>query len=1236
MIAGAIEIQMMADLARLKKDMDDAKSVVGNAAQSMQNAANMVKSAFGLIGASLSVGAIVKFVDGLIEAAGSLHDLSQQSGASVEALSAFSKIGLTTGTTAETIAGAMNKLAKGLAVSSEESKGAGAALKVFGLNFDTFIKLKPEAQLVALAKAQATFADGSGKSAAMMTLIRGEGAKLIPFLNDLAKAETLAGTVTAQQAKLADDFKDSITELGGSFKAAATGVALDFLPVLIKLGGLFEPALKVAAAYFAAFVAAPAIFSAAAAGFSALTAAMAAGATVSGVLSASMATTIAMTQAMIVEVGLLKLAAGVLIAAFAGWEIGKWLSENFVWARLAGVAFVDGTLTAWEHLKYAGGMLWAAFKDLALGAYEAIGAALSTLLGGIGKGLSFVGLDAMGDAVTGLSVDLREATKSTFDFDAEAANLKAELDRNVTSIHSITDEMADAAIAYGVVETATAKATKTVDFNAEAMARAAAAAKKHADELAKLAEAGAKLVSGALYTDAGLNADFGDKLTQLAAAYNAKKISMEELEAAQARLMAQQPGVIASLKAATDEAKARADARRKESDEIESYMANQEAQRVQTVKAARDAVTSAQLEYDSYGLLKSQIAELALQRLIDKQNAYTAGSANYESVQKEIDAQKELIGILQRGEVRDASVKAAKEAQDTWLNTITTIGSGMADAWMNGVDSLKSYIVGAFKNFFIRIPLQTAMTGITGAIGGALGFAPGMASAADGAGGGGGMLSMLGSVGGSLGALGSFGMTGLMSTLTGTGLGTSLGAAGSLISGGSVAGGIGMGLGAIAPYALAAMLVYKLLTADHDAKLGYGTATMGADGGIGTGGRLLSFGRGADQGSQGQLEQVAQAVMAGISGTALGLGGSAGAGLAVQASTDMDLSGLGAASINLFRSGVRLGGLQTGGSNPLNSDAAKVDQKDIAAWLADNASAAIVLGLQQSDLPAKFRDFFATVDAFALSKAEAEAMLEAANNARRLTDALSPIGGIFATLGNLSVVATTQLAAMVGGMDALIAKSQDFVKNYYSESEQAAISARNILAAATKAGADSGALAGLGGLTDKASFRAMFEGIDPNAAGGLGLAALGLNIQAEFAQLSTYLQSSGLTLGQLAAQAMVPAIVTAVSDAADAAAATAAAEADPLAATADAAAGAAGASAGGASATPADLLQSILTSINALAADLKLAATETGTKQAAQTTVTADGFVQSVAVLTAVAEDVHALLRIQQDEAAAV
>lgn len=234
-VLGAIEIQMLADVARLRQDMSDAKGIVGDASAQMQRAADGLKTAFAGIAAGLTVGAFVSMVKGAIDAAEALHDMAIQTGVSVENLSAFQAIGRTTGTSAETIAGAMNKLAKNMAVSNEESKGAAQAIKALGLDFETFRRMKPDDQMLALAKAIGQFEDGGGKSAAAMTLMGKEGAKLLPFMTDLAAAGQLVATTTTEQAEMADKYNDALEASAMRTDAFKRELALGLLPTLIEV-----------------------------------------------------------------------------------------------------------------------------------------------------------------------------------------------------------------------------------------------------------------------------------------------------------------------------------------------------------------------------------------------------------------------------------------------------------------------------------------------------------------------------------------------------------------------------------------------------------------------------------------------------------------------------------------------------------------------------------------------------------------------------------------------------------------------------------------------------------------------------------------------------------------------------------------------------------------------------------------------------------------------------------------
>lgn len=63
MIAGTLEIQLLADMARLRSDMDDAKRAVGGAMDSIERSVGVAKTALAGLVASFGIGELVKLTD---------------------------------------------------------------------------------------------------------------------------------------------------------------------------------------------------------------------------------------------------------------------------------------------------------------------------------------------------------------------------------------------------------------------------------------------------------------------------------------------------------------------------------------------------------------------------------------------------------------------------------------------------------------------------------------------------------------------------------------------------------------------------------------------------------------------------------------------------------------------------------------------------------------------------------------------------------------------------------------------------------------------------------------------------------------------------------------------------------------------------------------------------------------------------------------------------------------------
>lgn len=234
-----IAIELVAKMDGLARDFNQATNVAETSAQKMQTAFMGVKTAIVTVGAALLGGFSVDYfagiVKGSIAAAAGLKDLSEQTGASVSSLSALKGVGKLTETGIDSVTNAMGKFAKGLAGVDEESKGVPMALKAIGLDFERIKTMRPEDAMLAVAKAMEGFEDGTGKASVAMALYGKEGAKMIPFLKDLATVGELNGRVTKEQAEMADEYEKNLVRLKATSESWKRDLAMGLLPTLDNL-----------------------------------------------------------------------------------------------------------------------------------------------------------------------------------------------------------------------------------------------------------------------------------------------------------------------------------------------------------------------------------------------------------------------------------------------------------------------------------------------------------------------------------------------------------------------------------------------------------------------------------------------------------------------------------------------------------------------------------------------------------------------------------------------------------------------------------------------------------------------------------------------------------------------------------------------------------------------------------------------------------------------------------------
>lgn len=325
-------------------------------------------------------------------------------------------------------------------------------------------------------------------------------------------------------------------------------------------------------------------------------------------------------------------------------------------------------------------------------------------------------------------------------------------------------------------------------------------------------------------------------------AENVGKLSKAELERLRAKaqeLVAAQKQIEASaieLKAAEQIASARAEMRRSEEKAIADTIAQQEKERESSLKSVTDRLQSLKDEETAVALSRAQnisLAEaielVALARLQEQQARLTEDSPQFAALQKEIDARRELAGLIGSQQAREANDKAAKEAADAWQKASDQIGQSLTDALMNGGKSALEYIKGLFRATVLRPIIQGAVNPVAGALTGSLGL-PGAASASSGAGsilsGGqslfssisGGLTSSLASIVGSAGSL--FGSTALTTFAAGMKGGTlAAGLAGPTTAGAGGVLGAGASFAAAVPYLAGALALFSAKDALFGRKL---------------------------------------------------------------------------------------------------------------------------------------------------------------------------------------------------------------------------------------------------------------------------------------------------------------------------------------------------------------------------------------------------------------------------------
>lgn len=241
---GQLEIQLMASIARLQRDMDNAQRVVGDATTRLAKMADFAKGALGMIGGAISVGALVSSINDAITVLGDLDGMAQKTGASIENLSRLQKVATVFDEDMGKIDAAVVKLAKGLTSFDEEGSKARKGLGALGISArDSAGQLRDPAEvMIEMAQRLQNYKDGAAKTALINDVLGKSGADLLPYLNDLAENYDKVAAESAGSASAAAALQDQmgwaklrVKELSGVVAAAAVPAINDLFGAIVDV-----------------------------------------------------------------------------------------------------------------------------------------------------------------------------------------------------------------------------------------------------------------------------------------------------------------------------------------------------------------------------------------------------------------------------------------------------------------------------------------------------------------------------------------------------------------------------------------------------------------------------------------------------------------------------------------------------------------------------------------------------------------------------------------------------------------------------------------------------------------------------------------------------------------------------------------------------------------------------------------------------------------------------------------
>lgn len=236
MSLGTLVVELTANVAKFQSDLGRAEQIAQNTARRIDEQFGLVKNALATFGVGLasfaSLDALTSKIEGVIESAAGLQQLSERTGATVENLSQLSTVARLSNTDTEQLAGGLQKLSRAMLDAQQGGARTSAAFAAVGISTKDLASQRPDEVFMRLAEELAKYQDGAAKTALAQELLGKSGANLLPVMKDLAEVGDLQVRVTAEQARMADEYEKSVARLKISTDAMFRTIGMELVPVM--------------------------------------------------------------------------------------------------------------------------------------------------------------------------------------------------------------------------------------------------------------------------------------------------------------------------------------------------------------------------------------------------------------------------------------------------------------------------------------------------------------------------------------------------------------------------------------------------------------------------------------------------------------------------------------------------------------------------------------------------------------------------------------------------------------------------------------------------------------------------------------------------------------------------------------------------------------------------------------------------------------------------------------------